>query len=158
MIGLAQETAQKVQNGGKPFAVQGGDRENGTASRCIGQIRRMNRFACVLLVEQNGAGAGHGLKQQRFFLRAERAGSIHQKQGGVRRLRALAGPLHADALHLVVAFPQTGGVGQDHVHAIQGKTLFQYVPGGARNAGDDGPVFAQKGVEQRAFARIGTAA
>ncbi|ANY61086.1 hypothetical protein MA05_01965 [Comamonas aquatica] len=85
------------------------------------------------------------------------AREVVQKQHGVGGGDLVPGAGNADALHLVLAVAQAGGV--DHVqrHAVDLDGLLHLVARGAGDRGDDGQLGPGQRVQQRAFAGIGLA-
>ena len=74
--------------------------------------------------------------------------------GGLRRFAAA---LYAQLLHGVGGVADTGGVDEPQEGAAAGDGLLHRVPRGAGDVGDDGPVIASQGIEQRRLSGIGQA-
>ena len=83
--------------------------------------------------------------------------SVQHHQREARPLRRGYSPVHADPLHAVPGISDTRRVTQPQHLTAQADLFLHRIPGGARHLGDDGPVIAQKGIEQGRFPRVGQA-
>ena len=96
---------------------------------------------------------GHG----GLILRVQRRGAVQQQQRQRGPLRRLAAARYAQLLHGVARLPDARRIRQPQQHMAQQQLLLHRIPGGARHVGDDGPVKAHQGVQQRGFAHVGLA-
>lgn len=82
-------------------------------------------------------------------------GAVQHQQGQRCLSGGITGALHPQLLHGVPGVPQAGGVAQTQQHMAHLHLLLHGVPCGAGHVGDDGPVIAQQGVEQRGLSGVG---
>ena len=98
---------------------------------------------------------GPAILQKFPVLLCQTDGGVHHVENQICLRRQILGALDAVALHLVVAFPQTGSVKEAGGNAAKGHPALNPVPGGSVDVGDDGAVLLQKGVEEAGLSRIG---
>ena len=103
---------------------------------------------------------GHGacyIGVTSYVFRSIRTLQVMQEQHRVGPGNFVPGAGDADALHLVLAVAQAGGVDDVQGHTFDLDGLLHLVAGGACNGGDDGQLGPRQRVEQRAFTGIGLA-
>ena len=98
----------------------------------------------------DGVGQGDG----GLVLRRQRPGAVQHQQGQRCLLRGGAAALHTHGLHGVAAVADARRVDEPQEHAAHGDLFLHRVAGGAGDVGDDSPVIAQEGVQQRGFAGV----
>ena len=68
------------------------------------------------------------------------------QENQLRLLHGPAGPLHAQALHLVLRLPEARRVDEPQQHPATEDRFLHRVPGGPWHVGDNGPLIARQGV------------
>ena len=90
-------------------------------------------------------------------LLVQRPGAVEHANDQLALLGALLCFVNADPLRHILRLPQPRRIRKAQHRIAAADHFGDHVPGGARLTGDDGPVIAGQGVEQRGFARIGLA-
>ena len=84
-------------------------------------------------------------------------GGVHDVQHDVGVFRRGECPAHSFALYGVAALAYPRRIHEVDAHPVALEAPLDGIAGGARGVGDDGAVGAEKGVHERALARIGSA-
>ena len=155
---LAQVAAQIIAYRFQPFARFGRQAEHGTVRGDGSHHLSCDGFSRILLVEQHRTGTGRIHLQKSALIIRHRGGCIHQQQSSIRLVQSGLGAFHANLLHRVAAFTQTGGILQDHAHAIQRKAALQHIARGAWNIGYNGAILTEQSIKKRALTCVGPSA
>ena len=115
------------------------------------------RFRDIGLVPDDKAEPAACLLEQLFVLIGQRRAGVQNDENQIGFVKLLLRFLDADFFDFVIGLPQPGRVDQIELDAPDMDAPLDDVPRRARNAGDNGFVFFQQRVQQRAFADVGPA-